>query len=513
MNLDGAMRIASGGLMNIDRQLALIAQNVANADTPDYARQVGSQQNLTADGQGLGVVSGPSVRKIDTALQAALFSQDGTVAALSVTRSALRSIDAAHGTPGQGEDLPSRLGVLRDGFSALLSDPGQQAQQSQVLAAATDLVGHINTLGDTYTAQRQTAHDDAVVAMKELTTSLDTIGTLTARIVALKSGGLSTTDLENQRDAALHTVAGLVSVKALVRDNGDMLVVTEAGLALPTRDAAGALTLDPANLHAATYYPGGGLSGITLRGQDVTRQMTGGRIGADIMLRDRTIPTFQAELDEFAAGLARRFDVQGLKLFTDPTGAVPAAVTQVAGVPPVQTGYVGFASTIQVSAAVIAKPSLLRDGTGTVVDDPAGASAFTPNPATGPTGFTTLIRRVLDQTFGAEAQPGVAHPAPRITGLGPGGTLTAPYLAPATLDDFARTVVVAQANVSAETEARETTETALRDRLSERHTNISKVNLDTEMALMLTLQTAYGATARVLTVIQGLIDDLMNTLR
>ena len=56
MNLDGAMRIASGGLMNIDRQLALIAQNVANADTPDYARQVGSQQNLTADGQGLGVV-------------------------------------------------------------------------------------------------------------------------------------------------------------------------------------------------------------------------------------------------------------------------------------------------------------------------------------------------------------------------------------------------------------------------------------------------------------------------
>ncbi len=508
MNLDGAMRIASGGLMNIDRQLALIAQNVANADTPDYARQVGSQQNLTADGQGLGVVSGPSVRKIDTALQAALFSQDGTVAALSVTRSALRSIDAAHGTPGQGEDLPSRLGVLRDGFSALLSDPAQQAQQSQVLAAATDLVGHINTLGDTYTAQRQTAHDDAVVAMEELTTSLDTIGTLTARIVALKSGGLSTTDLENQRDAALHTVAGLVSVKALVRDNGDMLVVTEAGLPLPTRDAAGALILDPANLHAATYYPGGGLSGITLRGQDVTRQMTGGRIGADIMLRDRTIPTFQAELDEFAAGLARRFDAQGLTLFTDPDGAVPAG-----GGTPAQTGYVGFASTIQVSAAVIAKPSLLRDGTGTVVDDPAGASGFTPNPATGPTGFTTLIRRVLDHTFGAEAQPGVAHAEPRITGLGPGGTLTAPYLAPATLDDFARTVVVAQANVSAETEARETTETALRDRLSERHTNISKVNLDTEMALMLTLQTAYGAAARVLTVIQGLVDDLMNTLR
>lgn len=508
MSLDGAMRIATGGLANIDRQLALISQNVANADTPDYARQVGTQQSLTADGQGLGVVSGPSVRRIDTALQAALFTQDATVAELSVTRTALGAIDAAHGTPGDGTDLASRLGVLRDGFSALLSDPAAQAQQRQVISAAADLAHQINTLSDTYTAQRQTAHDDAVNAVGELTRALDSIGTLNSRIVALKAGGQSTTDLENQRDAALHTVAGLVSVKALVQENGDMLVATSGGIVLPTRDAAAGLTLSPANLQSGAYYPGGGIPGIMLRGQDVTRQMTGGRIGADLGLRDRTLPTFQAELDEFAQSLAGRFDAQGLTLFTDPTGAVPAG-----GGTPAQNGYVGFAATIQVNAAIVADPFQLRDGTAAVPGSPTGASAFTPNPVGGPAGFTTMIRRVLDYTFGSEAQAGVAQAPATTTGLGPAGNLATPFLAPATLAEFATAVVSSQADVSASTESRFGTEKALRDRFAERHGNITKVNLDTEMATMLTLQTAYAATARVLTVIQSLLDELMNAVR
>ncbi len=508
MNLDGALRIATGGLANIDRQLALISQNVANADTPDYARQVGSQTNLTAEGQGLGVLSQAPVRKLDTVLQAELFARDGAVAGLTVTRGSLTAVDAVHGTPGGGDDLSARLGALRDGFSALLGDPGARARQNQVLAEAGALTQQINSLSQVYDQQRQAAHDDAKAALSDLTRGLDAIGALNTRIVAFKAGGRATTDLENQRDAALHSIAGLVSVKALVRENGDMMVVTEGGVALPTRDATGALTLDDANLRSGFHYPGGGVPGLLLRGQDVTRQMVGGRIGADLALRDTTLPTFQAELDEFAFTLANRFDAQGLTLFTDATGAVPAG-----GGSPTQAGYVGFAASIRVSVTVQSNPALLRDGTHTVAGGPTGPSAYTPNPSGGPAGFTTMIRRVLDHAIGTEAQAGVAHAAPAVTGLGPAGGLNAPFAAPLSLADFATAVVAAQSEASAAAEDRLATETALRDRLAERHTAISGVNLDTEMARMLTLQTAYGATARVLTVVQSLLDELMRTLR
>jgi flagellar hook-associated protein 1 FlgK len=508
MNLDGAARIAAGGLANIDRQLALISQNVANADTPDYARQVSTQSNLTADGRGLGVLSGPSARKVDETLQAALFAQDGAVEALSVTQARLSAIDAVHGTPGAGDDLSSRLGTLRDGFAALLTDPASQAGQNQVTAAADTLVRRVNTLHAAYGKQRQGAHDDAVAALGALSRGLDAIGALNNRIVALRAAGAGTADLENQRDAALHSIASLVSIKALVREDGSMLVVTAGGLALPTREAATALTLAAGNLQSGTYYPDGGLGGVMLRGQDVTAQMTGGRIGADLVLRDRTLPVFQAELDEFSAKLAQRFAVQGLALFTDPDGAVPAG-----GGTPAQSGYVGFAGTIRVNPDVVTQPSLVRDGTDSIADSPTGATAFTPNPADGPAGFTALIRRVLDQTFGAEVRAGVAHPAAGTTALGPAGNLVVPYAAPATLADFATAVVAAQAGTSADTTDRLGTEQALRDRLADRHRTVSGVNLDAEMANMLTLQTAYGATARVLTVVRSLLDELMSALR
>ena len=57
----------------------------------------------------------------------------------------------------------------------------------------------------------------------------------------------------------------------------------------------------------------------------MTSQMVGGQIGADITLRDTTLPTDQAELDEFAYGVSDRFASQGLNLFTDPSGNVPSA--------------------------------------------------------------------------------------------------------------------------------------------------------------------------------------------
>ena len=109
--------------------------------------------------------------------------------------------------------------------------------------------------------------------------------------------------------------------------------------------------------------------------------MVGGRIGADITLRDTTLPTDQAELDEFAYGVSSRFAGQGLNLFTDPAGQ-----RAVGGGTPAQAGYVGFAATIQVNPAVTADPSLVRDGTNAIANSPTGAAAFTPNPQAGPNG-------------------------------------------------------------------------------------------------------------------------------
>ncbi|MDE2581519.1 MAG: flagellar hook-associated protein FlgK [Rhodospirillales bacterium] len=508
MSLDAALSIASSGLANVSAQLALVSHNVANAGTPGYAAETGTQSARDAGGVGMGVATGPAIRLIDTQLQATVQAQSATVASLTTRQGALQAIDAVQGTPGQGQDLASLLGALGNQFSTLLNDPSNPTQQSAVVTAAGTLSGQINALSAAYTTQRQAAQDGIVSGIATVNTALATIGSLSDQIMAAKAAGTSTADLENQRDAQVASLAQTLDVKTLVQPNGDMIVTTASGTTLPTHGPADPLATAAANVQPGSYYPGGGIQAVTLGGVDVTTALTGGQLGANLTLRDATLPADQAQLDEFSQNLASRFAAQGLSLFTDAAGAVPAG-----GGTPVQAGYVGFAAVIQVNPAVTASPSLVRDGTTAIAGSATGASAFTPNPPSGPAGFSTLISRILTYALGADAQAGVAQPASHTTGLGATGTLSAPYAPPATLGDIATALVGAQAADSATTTSQLATAQATQTTLQGKLTSQSGVNMDTEMSTMIALQNAYGANAKVMAAVQAMFTQLLGSIQ
>jgi flagellar hook-associated protein 1 FlgK len=508
MSLEGALSIAAGGLANINRQLALVSHNVANANTPGYAAEIGSQQSATAGGVGLGVRTGAAMRDIDAAMQAASFQQASTVAGLQRRQSALSAIDAVQGTPGQGSDLASLVGALRDQFSALMNDPSSQVQQSRVVSTASSLAAQINALSAAYAGQRQAAQNDITTDANAINTALGTIGSLSSQIVIAKSGGQSTADLENQRDAVMQSLSQIVDVRFFEQPNGDMTVATPSGLSLPTRAQNGPLQASGATVAAGAYYPGGGIPPITLNGVDATRQLQGGRIGAELTLRDQILPTWQAELDEFTQGLATRFAGQGLALFTDPAGSVPAGSGS-----PVQASYTGFAGTIQVNPAAAANPALVRDGTNAVAGSATGPSAFTPNPPSGPAGFSTLISRITNCALGTEAQSGVPQPPFNTAGLGPDGTLAAPFASPASLQDFASALIGSQAQDSASTTGKLATEQSVQIALQAKIGARSGVNMDAEMSTMIQLQNAFTANARVIAAVQAMWTQLLNAVQ
>ena len=502
MNLDGALSIATTGLGNIQSRLGTVSQNVANAGTPDYSAEISTQENLVAGSLGMGVRTGATTRAVDLAMQRATFQQDTQVAGLTTTTTSLKAIDLVQGAPGQGSDLASLLGQVADQFTVLRANPSSGAQQQAVVTAAGNLTGGINALSQAYTAQRQAAQTGIAGAVNQINTALARIGGLSAKIVSTKSAGQSIADLENQRDAAVHGLSTILGIKTLNQGNGDLIVTTASGSMLPTRGGMSLQTSD------AVMAPGSAGPAITLGQVDITGQIEGGQLGANIALRDTTLPAFQAELDEFSQNLASRFDAQGLTLFSEPNGTVPSG-----GGTPVQSGYVGFAGTIGVNAAVRASPALVRDGTGAVAGSSTGASAFTPNPAGGPAGFTALIDRSATFALGAEAQSGVPWPAGNTTGLGPDGKIDAPYAAPATLGGHAAGLVAAQAAVSAGASAQLSNGQALQQTLRAKLSAASGVNMDTEMSHMIELQNAYSANARIIGTVQTLFTDLLQMIR
>ena len=318
MSLNSALSIASGGLANINAQFALISQNVANAATP----------GLRGGGRQSAGCSPPTAFRWAYRRPGDATDRPSSASVRDATECHRQQrpnhpdrppgIDSVLGTPGSGSDIGSLLGNLQDSFSTLLTDPSNQTEQSAVVSSATTLAQGINNLSSAYSSQRQASQNDLGSAVNTLNATLTTIGQLSNQIVALKSGNQSTAELENQRNTAVQTLSQLLAVKTAEQPDGDLTVFTSSGLVLPTRSTSGPFSMPDASTPPGSYYPGGGIPGITLGGQDVTSQMVGGQIGADITLRDTTLPTDQAELDEFAYGVSSRFAGQGLNLFTDP---------------------------------------------------------------------------------------------------------------------------------------------------------------------------------------------------
>lgn len=486
MSLNAALSIASSGLAAINAQLGIVSHNVANASTPGYATETVPLHSLTADGLGLGVLSAPAQRDVDQALQTELLAQNATTAGLTTTSAALTSIDAVQGTPGQGQDLGSLLGNVESAFSTLLDDPSNATQQASVVSSAAALAGGINTLSAAYTAQRQDAQNAIVGEVGTINADLASIGSLSDKIITGKALGQSTADLENQRDGIISDLSQVVGVNVLQQANGDVLMTTTSGVTLPTRGPANPLATTGATIAPGASYPGGGIPAITLGGVDVTAGLQGGQIGANITLRDATLPTYQAELDEFSQNLASGFSSRGLPLFTDAAGTVPSG-----GGAPVQSGYVGFAAQIQVNQAVVTNPAAVRDGLPSVN-------------AAGVAGFPDVINDVLNDVLGNAPVVG-AH----TTGLGSTGALNAPFGTPATLADFATSLVGAQSSDSAAASTQLATEQSVQTSFQSKLSAEVGVNMDTEMSNLIALQNAYGANAKVIGAVQTMYTALL----
>lgn len=486
MSLNAALSIADSGLAAINVQLGLASHNVANASTPGYATENAGTQSISAGGVGMGVRTAPASRDVDQALQGALLRQNATTAGLGTTSAAMSAIDAVQGTPGQGQDLASLLGNVEDAFSTLLNDPSNAVQQTAVVSAASTLAGGINALSNAYTAQRQNAQDAIVAEVGTVNAALSTIGSLSDQIIAAKAQGQSTADLENQRDGAIASLSQVLGVNVLQQANGDVLLMTASGVTLPIHGPANPLSTSGVTVSPSTSYPGGGIPAIMLGGADVTAGLQGGQLGANVTLRDTTLPTYQAELDEFSQNLASGFVAQGLPLFTDAAGTVPAG-----GGAPVQSGYVGFAAQIQVNPAIAANPSAVRDGLPSV-----NVASLA--------GFPDVIEAVLGNVLGNAPVAG-GH----TTGLGSAGTLNAPFNTPATLAGFAISIVASQAADSSAASSRLTTEQSVQTSLQSRLSAETGVDMDSEMTNLIALQNAYSANAKVVSAVQSMFTALL----
>ncbi|EHH67680.1 flagellar hook-associated protein FlgK [Gluconobacter morbifer] len=505
MGLNSALSIAASGLNAVQNAMNVASNNVSNSGTAGYIREVANVQSTVAGNTGSGVRVAATTLATSEQLQKALYSQNADVASYSTTQTALSAITALQGSTsassGSSGTLPDLLGNLQSSLTALTAIPTSASAQNTVLSDASSFCDSVHTLADTYQQQRQTAQDGIVSSISDINTDLTTIGTLSTRIMTLKSQDADTASLENQRFTALSSLSSELSVNWSVTSSGDMSISTADGMTLPTRDTSSAsgptissdwpLSTSGMQISASSVYPGNGdansISGITLNGKDITSHLTGGTLGANITLRDTTLPTMQAQLDAFSSTVASRFQAQGMSLFTISSDQVPG--TSQTTLSP--DGSIGLSQDITVSSTYTNDPSLLVDGNSADTD---------------------TVQNVLKYSFGTTLADGTSQPASPTSGLGMSGTLVTGYSGNQGLVSLATTLTANQAatasNASTDLSYAQTSQSSLSSGLSE----TSSVSVDTEMANIVTLQNAYSANAKVISTVQTMFSAFLNAI-
>lgn len=376
MSLTGAMAAAASGLTATNRAVEVVSANVANAMTDGYAPR---EIRLAAAAPGVGVRVLGVERQADPVLGGLLRQAGGTRAEAEALQDFWNRVEQVIGLPGDLHGLSGKVATFETALVAAAARPDLDNRLAAVADSAGDLLKHLHQAERLIQDQRQAA--DAAIArdIDELNAGLERVARLNLDIVRLQASGHSPLGLIDEREKLIGALSQIVPIRELQQPDGRIALYTDGGaLLLDTRPAR--FEFGPgAGMEPGLTLESGHLSAVSLNGLALSAgtagPLAGGRLAANLAIRDQSGPEAQAMIDAIAASLVTRF--AGPDTNPDLPLGQPGLFTD-AGLAP-DPAAPGLAGRIALNALVDPGQGgalwRLRDGLGAAAPGAAGDTA------------------------------------------------------------------------------------------------------------------------------------------
>ena len=291
-----ALSIGLSSLLTSQRLLALTGQNIANANTPGYHRQVAElAPRVAGSAIGLGVELKGITRAVDRLLDDAILRNRFAESGASTTLTGLQQLEA-YVAPGEGS-LHDALEKFFNEVERLTGQPDNLTQRRLVLAAADTLANRINSTADNLKDIRSALALEAQSHLEQVNDLAKQIARLNQQIHGSAALGDNPIGLLDQRDQVLSQLADVIDVRTIPQGFGEVNVFA-AGTPLVLGSSAVTLeartTDQRISLHVA--------------GAQQTLDITGGKLGGVLSLHNTILPGVRGQFDDLARGLIRQFD-------------------------------------------------------------------------------------------------------------------------------------------------------------------------------------------------------------
>jgi flagellar hook-associated protein 1 len=299
--INSALSIMTGALNNDQAALNVVANNVANANTPGYTEeQPGWRQNGPIDingnliGQGATETGAASQR--DRVLNERLDQQQQLASASGARLTALNTVQSLF-TPDSGSstsaagDIGSDITGFFNSFSSLEANPTDNALRQNVLSTASTLSGDIANAAASLNAQRSALDQEATGVASQVNSLTSALAQLNLEIQSASPNSDAGT-LEDQRQQDLSQLSQLVGINQITTENNGLSITTTSGQLLVSQGQSFQITTGSVN----------GVTDFFAGGNDITAQLSsgGGQLGGYLTARDQDIPSVLNSLDQLA---------------------------------------------------------------------------------------------------------------------------------------------------------------------------------------------------------------------
>ncbi|WP_170761288.1 flagellar hook-associated protein FlgK [Ruegeria lacuscaerulensis] len=318
MNMTTAFNNALSGLTAAGRGASVVSDNIANALTPGYARRSLELTTNTISGTGVRTVG--VVRHQDPVLTANRRTTDADLAHQTTISGFHSRFETLVGTADEATSLSARLADFDNSLITAASLPDSAERLDQVARTGRDLATGLNAASEGLRQLRSDADRTIGKQVDNLNQTLKDIEELNAKIPAIKYSGGDIGGLLDQRQVLIDQVNELIPVNVVPRANDQVSLYSDGGLILLENTAAEFSFTTTGDTKPHMTVANGLLSGLEMNGKPVrtsgdSAQIRGGALAAQFQIRDELTVEAQTNLDTVARDLIERFETPGL----DPT--------------------------------------------------------------------------------------------------------------------------------------------------------------------------------------------------
>ena len=323
------------GLTTYQAAISVTSSNIANAEAEGYTRQSATIQSVSSSSGGL---SGVEVSEVVRATDRFCFSQvvdsQDDLGKFETEDKYMSYVEAIF-DESEGSGINEALSDFWNSWQDIVNDPSGYAERVSVVSNAQTLCGNLNNAVDQLEAVQGQIDDEISATVEEINILTSQIAKLNSQIAKAEAQGNDTNTLLDSLDQAVEELSVLVDVNVTYSDDGQASIQLSDGKSLVSGGRSYSLSTEmdasTGNLDICWNDESGNSTVIN----DV---IDSGALGGCLEVRDELIPSYIDDLNSLAETLIQEvnsllqsgYDLNGdpgTDLFTG-TGAGDIAVNE-----------------------------------------------------------------------------------------------------------------------------------------------------------------------------------------